>query len=273
MRGMYTAGVLDYLMERGFYPDGIVGVSAGACHGCSYASKQHGRSFRINTGYCRDWRYMSFRSLFLTGDYFGAEFAYHQIPDRLEPFDYEMFDAGKKEMPLYVVATDVETGKAAYHRIEEMHREIDWVRASASMPVMAKIVEIDGRKYLDGGIADSIPLRFFRKSGFDKNIVVLTQPAGYRKEQNRLLPLMDLMYGKKYPNLIRAAASRYLRYNKTLDKIAELEAAGEIFVLRPSVRIPVSRTEKNPKRLEALYTLGYQDAERAFDALCAYAGR
>lgn len=271
MRGMYTAGVLDYFMERDFYPDGVVGVSAGACHGCSYVSKQKGRSYRINTTYCRDWRYMSFRSLLLTGDYFGAEFAYHRIPEELVPYDNAAFEANRNKMPLYVTVTNVETGKAEYRRIDDMRRDVDWVRASASLPLLARTVGLDGKQFLDGGIADSIPLRFFRKMGFDKNIVVLTQPAGYRKEPNQLMPLIDLYYGRKYPKLVKAAASRHLRYNKTLDKIEELEAAGEIFVLRPSVRVPVSRTEHDPARIRAIYMLGYRDAERQFDALCRYA--
>ena len=272
MRGMYTAGVLDFFMEQDFYPDGMIGVSAGACHGCSYASKQKGRSYRINTTYCRDWRYMSFRSLFLTGDYFGARFAYHRIPDELEPFDYETFDANKERMPLYVAVTDVETGKPVYRKIEDMHRDVSWVQASASMPVMARIVELDGGKYLDGGVADSIPLRFMRKHGFDKNIVVLTQVEGYRKEPNRMMPLLDLKYGRKYPELVKASASRHLRYNKTLEKIEELEAAGEIYVLRPSVKVPISRIEKNVSRINAIYELGYQDAQKNFDAILSYIG-
>ena len=273
MRGMYTAGVLDFLMEKDFYPDGIIGVSAGACHGCSYASKQRGRSYRINTKYCRDWHYMSFRSLLLTGDYFGADFAYHRIPDELELFDYETYEACRQQIPLYVAVTNVETGKAEYPRLWDMHRDVEWVRASASMPAMARIVEMDGKKYLDGGVADSIPLRFMRKHGFDKNIVVLTQVAGYRKEANSMMPIIDLRYGRKYPELVKAMASRHLRYNKTLDKIEELEQAGEIFVLRPSVKIPISRIEKDLDTINSIYQLGYQDAERNYEAMCLYSGR
>lgn len=270
MRGMYTAGVLDYFMEQDFYPDGVAGVSAGACHGCSYVSKQRGRSYRINLGYCRNWRYMSFRSLFLTGDYFGGKFAYHRIPEELVPYDYETFEANKEKMPFYAVATDIETGKAVYHRIQDMKGEVEWVRASASMPIMAKPVAIDGHLYLDGGVADSIPLRFMQKAGFQKNIVVLTQPLGYRKEQNRMLPLIDLCYGKKYPALLKASAARYLHYNRTLEGIAKLEEDGRAFVLRPSVRIPVSRIEKDPAKLDAIYTLGRQDAQKAFPRMLQY---
>ena len=271
MRGMYTAGVLDWLMEHDFYPDGVVGVSAGACHGCSYVSKQKGRSYEINTKYCRDWRYMSFRSLLLTGDFFGAEFAYHRIPEELVPYDYQTFEENKAKMPLYVTVTNVETGQAEYKRVDDMKQEVEWVRASASLPLMSRTVALGGKKYLDGGIADSIPLRFFRKQGFAKNLVILTQPDGYRKEANKMMPLIDLCYGKKYPAFVKAAASRHLRYNKTLDKIAELENAGEIFVLRPSVRVPISRIERDVSKLNAIYELGYQDAEGQFDAICRYA--
>ena len=273
MRGMYTAGVLDFLMERNFYPDGVIGVSAGAVHGCSYASHQRGRSYRINTKYSGNWHYMSFRSLLLTGDYFGAEFAYHKIPDELEPFDYETYDAFRQQMPLYVTVTDVETGKAEYKRLSDIHEGVEWVRASASMPIMAGIVTLEGRKYLDGGVGDSIPLRFMRKNGFDKNIVVLTQVAGYRKEPNRMMPLIGLRYEKKYPEFVRAMASRHIRYNKTLDKIQELEAAGEVFVLRPSRLVPISRIEKNVDKINEIYRLGYQDAENSYEAMLRYAGR
>ena len=273
MRGMYTAGVLDFLMERNFYPDGVIGVSAGAVHGCSYASHQRGRSYRINTKYSGNWHYMSFRSLLLTGDYFGAEFAYHKIPDELEPFDYETYDAFRQQMPLYVTVTDVETGKAEYKRLSDMHEGVEWVRASASMPIMAGIVTLEGRKYLDGGVGDSIPLRFMRKNGFDKNIVVRTQVAGYRKEPNRMMPLIGLRSEETYPEFVRAMASRHIRYNKTLDKIQELEAAGEVFVLRPSRLVPISRIEKNVDKINEIYRLGYQDAENSYEAMLRYAGR
>ena len=271
MRGIYTAGVLDYFMERDFYPDGVAGVSAGACHGCSYVSKQRERSFRINTGYAKDPRYMSFRSLILTGDYFGAKFAYHRIPDELEPYDYETFEKNKDKMPLYVVTTNVETGKAEYFRINDMKKEVELVRASASLPLMARIVGLKGKKLLDGGIADSIPIDFMRREGYEKNIVVLTQVEGYRKGENKLSWLVDLVYKKRYPKLCEAVRNRHIGYNRTLDELSELSEKGEVFIIRPSKFIPVSRTEKDVRVLNKMYKLGYNDAKDCFDRLLKFA--
>lgn len=270
MRGIYTAGVLDYFMDRDFYPDGVAGVSAGACHGCSYVSKQRGRSYRINLGYARDPRYMSFRSLLLTGDYFGARFAYHRIPEELVPYDYETFEKYKELMPFYAVTTNVDTGKAEYFKIKDMRREVELVRASASLPLMARIVGFDGKKLLDGGIADSIPIDFMRRAGFKKNIVILTQIEGYRKEKNSLSWLIDLVYKRRYPKLAEAVAERHIGYNRTLDELCELEERGEVFILRPSRFIPVSRVEKDTKVLNKMYELGYNDAEESFGKLMEF---
>lgn len=273
MRGMYTAGVLDYLMDREFYPDGLLGVSAGACHGCSYASHQRGRSYQINLEHCRDKRYMSWSSWLKTGEFFNADFAYHRIPDELVPYNYEKFERQRETMPFYVGVTNVETGKPEYLPVQEMHRDVAYVRASSSLPLAARIIGIDGKRYLDGGIADSIPVDGMRGLGFQRNIVVLTRPAGYQKKPNAMLPAIRMVYGMRYPKLVEAAAERHLQYNAELARIADLEAAGEVFVLRPSRRIDVSRLERNPKRLDAIYELGYDDARAAFDELQAFAER
>ena len=270
MRGIYTAGVLDYFMERDFYPDGVVGVSAGACHGCSYVSKQLKRSYRINTGYSQDPRYMSLRSLLFTGDYFGADFAYHRIPDELEPYDFETFDRFKEKMPFYAVTTNVDTGKAEYFRIDDMKKEVDIVRASASLPLMSRIVGIKGKRLLDGGIADSIPIDFMSSKGYEKNIVVLTQPEGYRKGKNKLSGLIRLVYGKRYPKLAKAVEERHIVYNRTLDELRELEERGEVFIIKPSEFIPVSRVERDVKVLNRMYKLGYNDAVESFDSLLKF---
>lgn len=266
MRGIYTAGVLDVLLEQGIRFDGVVGVSAGAIHGCSFVSEQHGRSIRYYTKYSRDKRFMSLYSLLTTGNLVGEEFCYHQIPEKLDPFDEETFSHSSTRF--YAVCTDVETGRPVYVRIRRMAQGVRYLMASASMPLVSRIVEEGGRKLLDGGIADSIPLRAFQRAGYQKNLVVLTRPAGYRKKDSRNL-LIRLAY-RRYPAFVRAMGLRPRRYNATLDYIAGQEAAGNTFVLRPSRDLGVGRTEKDPDRLRELYQLGREDAEAALEALKAF---
>ena len=182
MRGMFTAGVLDVLMEAGVAVDGAVGVSAGAAFGCNYKSRQIGRAIRYNMTYCRDPRYCSLRSLVRTGDLYGVDFCYRVIPMELDPFDVETF--ARNPMPFYAVCTDLRTGKPVYHLLQNGGEEdMAWIRASASMPMVSRIVRLDGHELLDGGIADSIPLRFFESIGYERNIVVLTQPQGFIKKR------------------------------------------------------------------------------------------
>lgn len=271
MRGMYTAGVLDLLMEKDFYPDGIFGVSAGVCHGASYASHQKGRSYRINVENCTNSDYMSFKSWLRTGDFFNADYAYGRIPDELIPFDYETYDRYRGSMPLYAVVTNVDTGRAEYIPVGDMHKGIAYVRASASLPIMARIVGVDGRRYLDGGVSDSIPVEAAMEHGYERNIVVLTRPEGYVKEPNELMPVIERIYGRRYPNLVRASAERHIVYNRTLERLAELEKEGRVFIIRPSETIKVSRIERKPEKLDAIYRLGYEDAAACFDELSAFA--
>ena len=180
MRGLFTAGVLDVLMERGVTFDGIVGVSAGACFGCNYKSGQIGRVIRYNKRFARDPRYCSWKSLFTTGDLFGAEFCYRTLPMELDVFDTAAYEANPMEF--HVVATDCTTGKPVYRRLDKADaRAFDWIRASASMPLVSRPVAIDGGLYLDGGLSDGIPLRYFESIGYERNVVVTTRPHGYRK--------------------------------------------------------------------------------------------
>ena len=200
MRGLFTCGVLDTFMEKGIEFDGAVGISAGACFGCNLKSRQPGRALRYNLRFAGDKRYCSFRSLLKTGDIYNADFCYRQIPRELDPFDFESLKANPMEF--YMGVTDIETGKAVFPKFTDgSDKELEWMRASASMPLAAKIVEIDGGKYMDGGIADSIPLKFMQDTGFDRNVVVLTQPRDYVKGPNKLMPLMRLIY-RKYPKFI-----------------------------------------------------------------------
>ena len=193
MRGMYTCGILDVLMEQNFYPfDGAVGVSAGATFGCNYASKQPGRAIRYNLKYAKDLRYCSAASLLLTGDLYGADFDYRRLPYQLDPFD--TFTFRTNPMEFWVVATDTETGEPVYRELTTMgDDDLTWMRASASMPLASRMVEIDGRTYLDGGCSDAIPLKWFESRGYGKNVVILTQPKGYRKAPQKGLPAMRVL--------------------------------------------------------------------------------
>ena len=265
MRGLFSAGVMDVLMENGIVFDGIVGVSAGAAFGCNYKSGQIGRVLRYNTAYCRDWRYCSFRSLLTTGDLYGADFCYHELPEKLDLFDDEAFRKNPAEF--YAVCTDCVSGKAVYHKINSaQYDDLEWIHASASMPLVSRIVEINGQKLLDGGIADSIPLRFMESKAYSKNVIILTQPRDYRKKKNSLLPLMNLAL-KKYPKVVDAIAQRHNNYNETLDYIRQQEQAGSVFVISPAEKLDISRTDKNPEKLRAVYALGRKAAEEKLNEL------
>lgn len=267
MRGLYTAGVLDFFMEKNLYADGVIGVSAGACHACSYASKQIGRNLNVTTKYIRDKRYMSFQSLLKTGDLFGAKFVYDTIPNELELYDYDSYE--KLGMDIYAVCSNLETGEAEYKLCKNMKEDIDYIRASASLPLLSRIVEIDGMKLLDGGATDSIPFKKFIDMGYDKSIVVLTQCGDYRKGKNNLLPMIRRRY-KAYPNFIKALETRHVRYNQCLDELLEMEAQGKVLVIRPSKPIQISRLEKDKDKLTDLYKEGYHDAEKMYKDILMY---
>ena len=265
MRGMFTAGVIDVLLENKITVDTTVGVSAGAVFGCNYKSQQIGRVIRYNKKYCKDPRYASFRSLIKTGDLYGEQFCYHEIPDKLDPFDIKAFS--ENPMDFYVVTTDVNTGKPIYHLCKTGDKkDLQWMRASASMPLASRIVSVDGYDMLDGGIADSIPLSWLLSQGFEKAIVVLTQHNGYRKKKNSMLPLIKAVY-RRYPKLIETMQNRHVMYNAKLDKIASLERRGKILVVRPDEPINISRTEKDPEKLECVYQLGRRNAIAKLDQI------
>ncbi len=268
MRGLFTAGVMDVLMENGISFDGIIGVSAGAAFGCNYKSKQIGRVLRYNTKYVKDKRYCGLRVLLKEGNLYSTEFCYNEVPLRLDVFDFDTFEKDPTEF--YVVCTDTETGKAVYHKYEgKSDHGFDWIRASASMPLVSQIVEIEGMKLLDGGVADSIPVRHFEGMGFDKNIVVLTQPEDYVKSKNPLIPLMKIKY-RKYPKLTEAMAKRHEVYNETLRYIKEKEKKGELLVIRPEETLPLKKAEKDPEKLRAVYNLGRKVAEKRLEEIKEY---
>ena len=267
MRGTFTAGVLDYWLDRNILFDRVYGVSAGACQACSYLCGQRGRAIRVWTTYCGDKRFCSFSSLLRTGDYFNADFNYHQLPDILEPLDNERFLNGGSRF--FAVVTDLETGLPEYPEVRDMRKDVALVQASSSLPLLSRPVRVNGRKYLDGGVADSIPLARAIRDGSRKQVLVLTQPAGYRKSPNRLLPLIGLRY-KAYPAFVSAMRSRHARYNQVLDQIESLEREGKIFVIRPDDTAGVGRIEKDPDKLRALYDSGYETAKRADGKLAEY---
>lgn len=265
LRGLYTAGALDVLMEQGVTVDGAVGVSAGAVFGCNVKSGQAGRVLRYNTAYCRDPRYMSLRSLLRTGDLFGEQFCYHDIPERLDPFDWDAFRANP--MAFYVVCTDVRTGLPVYRRMTgDAARDLAWMRASASMPMVSRVVPVEGYELLDGGIVDAIPIAWFREQGYDRNLVILTRPAGYRKGRTSALPLIRRVM-RKYPAVVHAMEVRHLRYNAALDLLERLEAQGDTLVLRPSRPLPIRRVENDPQRLREAYAIGREDAAKRLEEI------
>lgn len=265
MRGMFTAGVTDVMMENGIDFDGAIGVSAGAAFGCNYKSKQPGRAIRYNTKFCRDSRYCSIRSLIRTGDIFGADFCYHELPEKHDIFDNETFKSNPMEF--YVVCTDVLTGKAVYKRLDEADYEsLEWLRASASMPIVSRIVEAGGYKLLDGGIADSIPLEYFQSIGYSKNVVVLTQPKGYVKKKSSNMTAVRLML-RKYPILVKTLENRPELYNSQVNYVRSEEKKGSTFVICPDEKLPVSHIEHNPEVLRKVYALGRDVMEKRLGQL------
>ena len=254
LRGLFTAGVTDVMMENGIDFDGMVGVSAGAAFGCNYKSRQPGRVLRYNKRFINDWRYCSVRSFITTGNLFGGEFNYHTLPEKYDLFDSETFDANPMEY--YAVCTDLLTGKPIYKLL--MHHGYDcseWIRASASMPIVSTIVEVEGYKVLDGGIGDSIPLKFFQDKGYDRNVVVLTQPDGFVKKPNSLMPLIRMQL-HKYPRFIEAAANRHVMYNAELEYVRSEEKAGRAFVIRPRKSLPIKHITHNVDLLQQAYEEG-----------------
>lgn len=258
MRGLFTAGVIDVLMENEITFDGAVGVSAGAAFGCNYKSNQPRRVIRYNTRFCHDKRFCSVSSLVKTGDMFGADFCYHEIPNKLDIFDYKTFN--ESPMEFYVVCTDVTTGKPVYRRCRVADdNELEWIRASASMPLASRIVEVGGMKLLDGGISDSIPLKFMEKTGYEKNVVILTQPRNYVKKKNNIMPLMKIAM-RKYPQLINAMKNRHIMYNDELKYIRSSEQQGKAYVIAPDEKLPVGHIEHNQDILLEVYRIGRMTA-------------
>lgn len=270
MRGMFTAGVTDVMMENGITFDGAIGVSAGAAFGCNYKSNQPGRAIRYNSTYCRDPRYAGLRSLIKTGNLFGAEFCYVEIPQKLDIFDEEAFI--NNPMEFYVVCTDIETGEVLYHRSGDSEHELEWFRASASLPLAAKPVEVDGRKLLDGGIADSIPLKYFESIGYNRNVVILTQPRGFVKQKNKLVPIIRHAL-KEYPKVAELLSNRHNDYNETIAYIEEREKSGEILVIRPPAALNIKPVCRDPEELRRVYNIGRKVGEEMIEQIKTFVAK
>ena len=260
MRGLFTCGVTDVFLEEGITFDAAAGISAGACFGCNFKSKQAGRAIRYNKRYSRDPRFCSFKSLVKTGDLYGADFCYRELPEVLDPFDNKAFE--ENPMAFYIGATDVDTGEIRYHKCTDGgQKDLLWMRASASMPLVSRIVEADGYRMLDGGIVDPVPYRYMEKLGYDRNVYILTQPKGFRKEKSSALPLIRIAL-RKTPKIVEAMEHRHEVYNRQMAEIDEKEARGEILVIRPPESLGISRTEHDPNELERVYQTGRREACR-----------
>lgn len=267
MKGVYTAGVLDFFLDKKIEFSSVYGVSAGACHMCSYLSKQKGRALDISIDYLDTRRYCSAESLLTTGNLFNVDMCYHLIPDYLYPYDYQAFD--QYQGKAYSVVTNIVTGQPEYFRIRDMKKDIDKVRASASLPLVSRNVKIGNSCYLDGGISDAIPLQKSIMDGNRKNIVIMTKETGYIRKPATQLGLIKLRY-VKYPKVYELMKERHINYNATLEYINKMAENGKAFIIRPKKESRVGRVEKDSGKLKALYEEGYRDAQNCYEELKAY---
>ena len=267
MRGAYTAGIIDALLEHDMNFEYCYGISSGATHATTYLSRQRGRAIQIVTDYIKDKRYFSIKNLIKTGNLFNVDFIYDTIPHELNPYDYET--AKNNPAKFFVGVINMETSKGEFLRVKDIEEEYMKVCASMSLPLIANMVEIDGQRYLDGGIADSLPIQRSINDGNKKSVLVLTQDATYRKKLDKILPLVAIKY-RKFPGFVHMVKTRHVRYNASLDQIEEEEKAGRAFVLRPKKPVKIGRLELNRKKMLALYREGYEDGIEAMPRLKAF---
>ena len=267
MRCQFTAGVLDFWMEKKFFPQLVVGTSAGALTGSCYASGLLGRSCFLNVKYCDDPRYLSMRSFALTGNVYGREFAFDKIPHELDPLDPAVYN--DSPVTLVAVSSNLETGEADYHEITDYETDLPYIIASSSMPLMSKIVEIDGKKLLDGGPCDSVALDYSRSTGTKKQVVVLTQDPSYRKQPNKLMALMRSVYGA-YPYFCERIEHRHYEYNRLYRRLEREADEGSIFVIQPQKPVEVGHIERDADKLLDLYAQGYEQGMKTWEALQTY---
>ncbi len=262
MRGIYTAGVLDFFIDKNIDVNLVIGVSAGGCHAASYLSKQYKRAYHTNVDYINDKEYLSFRNLIRTGSIFGMDLMFNKIPNELYLYDHEAFN--KSNTKFVVVATNCETGAAEYFELKDMKKDITYLQASCSIPMFSNMVDIDGYKLVDGGVADSIPIEYALNQGYKKNIVILTRDKTYRKNKVKFTSFIRSRY-KKYPKLVKSIENRHINYNKSLDLVNSLEKKGDALVIRPKSPVKVSQIEKNIDKLIQLYNDGYNDAKESYN--------
>ncbi|ALF23936.1 patatin family protein [Fusobacterium nucleatum subsp. nucleatum ATCC 23726] len=267
MRALFTAGVLDALLDvKELNIDGIVGVSAGALFGVNYVSEQKERAIRYNKKYARDKRYMGFYSWITTGNAVNEDFAFYEIPFKLDVFDQEKFKESK--IDFYVVMTNIENGQAEYVLIKDVFEQMEYLRATSALPFASKIIEINGKKYLDGGISDSIPIDYCESLGYDKIILILTRPENNYKD-DKLNFLYKLVY-RKYPNLVERLINMGKDYEIVLKKIKDLENKNKIFVIRPPKVLKIGRLEKNEDKIQNVYDIGLSAGKKEINNLFEY---
>ena len=264
MKGTYTSGVLDFFLEKNLEFSSCYGVSAGAANLCSFLSKQKRRGFRSLTEYMGNKRISGWYSMVTNGNIIDPDFTYDLVPNYLLPFDRKTYE--KYEGKAYAVVTNVETGKAEYLSMKEVDQAMEAVKASTALPLVFQMVTINGRKYLDGGLADSIPIQRSSLEGNKKNVIVLTKEEGYIRKPSENLNLIRLRY-YKYPKVYEVMKERHLAYNETMEYIRLLQKEGKVFVLQPKEKNEISRLEKDSKKMEELYQRGYEDAKNKYDAL------
>lgn len=257
MRGMYTAAVLDVLMDEGIKVDAIYATSAGVLFGVNYLSGQRGRAIRYNKRFSRDKRYMGLYSLLTTGNIVNRDFAFYEVPFTLDVFDDEAYKRSKTRM--VATLTNVRTGGVEYMEIDSVLEQMEVLRAASAMPFVSHMVELNGELYLDGGLSDSIPLKKCQEDGYERIIVIETRPEGYRKGKTN--PIAAKLFYSEYPNLVQTINNRYKAYNAILQDIEELDAKGEIVLVRPTKDLKLGRVESNPDRLQEMYDLGIEDAK------------
>lgn len=267
-RGIFTSGVLDYLMEQEYYIPHVIGVSAGSCNAVDYVSRQPQRTKACMIRSGEDGKMISFHQFFRTRSLLDMDLIFERDPKELHPFDFDTYFSS--EMTCEIVVTNCLTGQAEYlTETEDGDRLMQLCRASSSMPLVTPMVEIDGTPYLDGGIADSIPLIHSMKSGYRKNVLILTRNKGYRKNMSKRDVLMYQTVFKEYPNLVRALCRRAHQYNEVMQRIEQWEEEGQIFVIRPTIAT-VSRLEAKPEVLENFYQHGYDRMKEQFAALQSF---
>lgn len=265
LRGMFTNAILDVFMENNIRFDALAGVSAGALFGCNYKSWQPGRGLRYNLRFKDEKGYMSFKSLRETGDFVNADFAFNRLPRELDLFDFETFR--NNPMIFYAVCTDIESGETVYHEIDDAETDgLEWLRASSSLPLFANPVFLDGHYYLDGGITDSIPLEFLQKKGYQKNVVIMTQPKGFTKKKAHLKLAIKLSL-KQFPKVANLVAERHVMYNRQLAYIESEAAKGNTFVIYPDEKLNIGRVDLDEQKMRTVYDAGIQKANEVMPEL------